>query len=155
MTACETFWQDYLRSLPPSHHHRGIEPDAFAFGGSVAMDLADELAALVLAGGKRGTASLAIEYTSLGERLPVRGDPSIVLDGRGTPVAIIERVEVVTVPFGDVPASFAAIEGEGDGSLASWRSAHRAYFSAVCAALGGTFGDTTPVLCQTFRVVWP
>ena len=109
----------------------------------------------MLAGRKRATASLPIEYTSLNEPLPKAGDLSIILDGKGVPVAIIERTSVELVPFHAVDAEFAAHEGEGDGSLGYWRDAHTSYFNAVCARLGGSLEENTPVLCQRFRRVWP
>jgi len=150
--ACDSFWRSYLSQLARDHPHHGMKPDAFGFGSDAA--LADELAALVLAGKKRATTSLAIEFTALGERLPVVGDLSIILRGDGSPVALIERTHVTTVPFEAVDADYAAIEGEGDGSLTYWRNAHREYFNRVCARLGGRLSDRTPVLCQVFRVVF-
>jgi uncharacterized protein YhfF len=147
------FWNEYLRALPPAHAHRAVMPDAFAFGDSV--ELADELAALVFAGKKCATASLAVEFTSLNERLPCAGDVSIILRGDGSPVAIIERTLVETVPFESVSAAFAATEGEGDGTLVYWREVHADYFGRVCERLGGVFSASTPVICQVFRVVWP
>ncbi|MBP6817171.1 MAG: ASCH domain-containing protein [Burkholderiaceae bacterium] len=146
------YWRDYLASLAGDHAHRLATPEAFAFGDS--PDLADELADLVVTGVKRATASLAIEFGSLGEPLPAAGDVCIVLRGDGLPVAIIERTEVLEQPFGTVDAAFAAREGEGDGSLASWRANHRDYFARVCERLGGTFDECTPVLCQRFEVIW-
>jgi uncharacterized protein YhfF len=86
--------------------------------------------------------------------LPSAGDVSIVTLADGTPVAIIEIVEVQAVAFQDVSATFAAVEGEGDGSLAFWRRAHREYFGRVGARLGAPFEETSVVLCQQFRVVW-
>ena len=151
--ACEALWRDYLAHLPIDHRHRAVKPDAFAFGGS--GNLAAELAELILSGRKQATTSLAIEFTSLNEPLPKVGDMSIILQGELKPVAIIERTEVKTVPFESVDESFAATEGEGDGSLAYWRAAHTEYFESVCRRLGGTFNAKTPVLCQEFRLVWP
>jgi uncharacterized protein YhfF len=148
----QAFWQRYLATLPHDHPHRASRPDAFAFGDSAA--LADELAALVQAGRKRATASLPVEFTSEGRRLPRAGDVSIVTRADGTPVAIIELTDVRSVPFQAVDAAFAAEEGEGDGSLAWWQAAHRRYFGRVCARLGGTFDNTTTVICQRFRLVW-
>ena len=145
-------WEAYTRELPPDHAHRFVTPDAFGFGGE--PELADELAALVLAGKKRATTSLPAEYSSLNEPFPKPGDASIVLRGDGTPVAIIETTEVIAVRFGSVSAEFAAVEGEGDGSLDYWREAHLDYFGAVCSRLGGHFDVDTNVLCQVFRVVW-
>lgn len=152
VTACKTVWLEYLRGVPPSHAHHGIKPGAFAFGDS--KKLADELAQLVLAGKKRATASLAVEFTSVNEPLPKTGDVSIVLCGDGNPVAIVECTDVQTVLFQSVGEAFAAAEGEGDMSLAYWREVHAEYFTRVCNRLGGTFGATTPVLCETFRLLW-
>jgi uncharacterized protein YhfF len=151
-TACKSIWLDYLRGLPASHAHHRIRPDTFAFGDS--KQLADELAQLVLAGKKTATASLAVEFTSVNEPLPRTGDVSIVLYSDGNPVAIIECTDVKTVPFQSVDAAFAAMEGEGDMSLNYWREVHAEYFTRVCNRLGGTFASTTPVLCQTFRLLW-
>lgn len=151
--ASEAFWQAYLATLPCDHPHRARRPDAFGFGDTA--ELADELAALVLAGVKRATTSLAVEFTSLGEPLPEVGDVSLVLFGSGAPAAIIERTHVERVPFCRVDARYAALEGEGDGSLASWRLGHTEYFQGVCARLGGKLEDDTLVLCQAFRVLWP
>jgi uncharacterized protein YhfF len=150
---CEAFFRDYLAQLPPQHPHRAAQPDAFGFGGE--PELAQELAALVLAGQKRATTSLPVEFTSLGEALPRAGDLSIVVWGDGSPAAIVERTDVAARPFDEVDQRYASIEGEGDGSIESWREAHRAYFTDVCERLGGTFDGRTEVLCQTFRVVWP
>jgi uncharacterized protein YhfF len=152
LKACDAAWQAYVSQLSPDHPHRQATPDAFGFGGE--PDLADELAGLMLSGHKRATTSLAIEFTSLNEPLPNVGDVSIILRGDGVPVAIIERTQVTTRPFETVDEAFAAIEGEGDGSLAYWREAHTEYFTGVCAGLGGHFDMQTLVLCQVFRVVW-
>ncbi|MGH8688948.1 MAG: ASCH domain-containing protein [Burkholderiales bacterium] len=152
-TSDSVFWDRYVAQLPADHRHRSIKPDAFAFGGS--GSLADELAQLVLSGRKRATTSLAVEFTSMNEALPRVGDVSIILDGGHKPVAIIERTAVETLPFESVVASYAAVEGEGDGSLTYWRSAHIEYFEGVCRKLGGSFTSKTPVICQRFRLVWP
>ena len=146
------FWREYLATLGEHHAHRRLTPEVFAFGDTPQM--ADELAALVLAGVKRATASLAIEFTAVGEPLPGAGDVCIVLRGDGRPAAVIERTEVEQVLFGEVDAAFAAREGEDDGSLATWRANHQDYFTRVCARLGGAFDERTPVLCQHLEVIW-
>ena len=150
---CNSYWADFIESLPVGDPRRLAKADAFGFGGH--GELAEKLAALVLAGRKRATASLPVEYTSLGEPLPTAGDMSIILNGTGNPVAIIERTSVSVVPFDAVDAEFAAREGEGDASLAYWREAHSWYFGEVCKRLGGKLESNTPVLCQCFTVVWP
>jgi uncharacterized protein YhfF len=150
---CKSYWAEFIASLPSDDPRIRAKPDAFCFGGE--GEIADELAALVLAGKKRATASLAVEYTSLGEALPKAGDLSIILNGTGSPVAIIERTSVEVVPFHAVTAEFAATESEGDGSLKYWQEAHTWYFGQVCERLGGRLEATTPVLCQCFKMVWP
>jgi len=105
-------------------------------------------------GRKRATATLPVEFTSDGLPLPAPGDVSIVTRADGTPVAIIELVEVRHVPFQAIDAAFAADEGEGDGTLAWWQAAHRNYFGRVCTRLGCKFDETAPVVCQRFRLVW-
>ena len=69
-------------------------------------------------------------------------------------MAIIELIEVRHVPFQTVDATFAADEGEGDGTLEWWRAAHRGYFGRVSAKLGAKFDEMTPVICQRFRLLW-
>ena len=150
---CAAYWREFLRSLPHDDSRRIALPDSFSFGGE--GELADELAGLVLAGRKRATGSLSVEYTSMNERLPKAGDLSIILNGKGTPVAIIERTSVDVVPFDAVGEAFAAHEGEGDGSLKYWREAHTWYFNTVCERLGGILESATPVLYQRFKLVWP
>ena len=43
------------------------------------------------------------------------------------------------MPFSEVDADFAATEGEGDGSLAYWQRAHKAFFGRECQRLGREF----------------
>jgi uncharacterized protein YhfF len=147
-----SFWQRYLDRLCAADPHRSTKPDVFAFGDTPA--LADELGSLVKAGRKRATASLPVEFTSLGQPLPITGDVAVVTRADGTPIAIIELTEVRQLPFSAVDAAFAADEGEGDGTLAYWRAAHRQYFGRVATKLGAAFDENTAVICQRFRVVW-
>ena len=147
-----TLWRAYLAGLPPDHAHHTARVTAFAFGDSPA--LADELAALVVTGDKRATASLPIQFESEGQPLPVAGDVSIVTRSDGTPVAIIETTDVRIVPFGTVDAEFAYAEGEDDRSLAAWRAAHIAFLGRVLARLGGRLDETSLVVCERFRLLY-
>lgn len=122
--------------------------DVFAFGDSAEM--ADALAALVVAGRKRATAGLLATYEATGEPMPRPGFFSVVLDGRGRPAALIRTSEVSVVRFGEVGDAFAHAEGEGDGSLDSWRDAHRDFF----ARQGQTVDDDALVVCERFELVY-
>lgn len=121
-------------------------PDSprWAFGDS--PELADELLALVLAGGKRATCNSLVDAEAR-QLMPKLGEVSIVLDGKGIPACTIETTGVETMRFDAVDAAFAAEEGEGDGSLAFWQAAHRAYFERQ-----GTFGPDMIVVCERFAL---
>ena len=86
--------------------------------------MAEELAELVLAGKKRVTCWSASEgpKTEAGKRW-------VVLDGSGDPVAVIGTVALTQRRFDEVDEAFAFDDGEADRTLASWRRAHRNYFS--------------------------
>jgi uncharacterized protein YhfF len=114
----------------------------------------DELCALVLAGRKRGTASLALWYGAERTCLPKAGELRVVVDGGGAPRCVIEILEVEERRFCDVDADFAAVEGEGDGSLAYWRLEHERFFAAELASEGLPFSAAVRVVLERFRVVW-
>jgi uncharacterized protein YhfF len=57
------------------------------------------------------------------------------------------------VPFSGVSAAFAAREGEGDGSLEYWRTAHWAFFSRECRRIGREPIESMPVVCCSFEVL--
>jgi uncharacterized protein YhfF len=128
-------------------------PQAWGFGDNAR--LADELGNLVLSGLKTATASLPWEYEVENEAIPCPGDLSIILDGAGYPICLIETTSVVVLPFDQVDASHAYDEGEDDRSLDSWREGHWRYFTRVCAAIGFTPAENMPVVCERFRLVFP
>jgi uncharacterized protein YhfF/GNAT superfamily N-acetyltransferase len=147
----EALWAAYARSVGGLEDARFYE--AFQFGDSAA--LADELGQLVLSGTKRATTASLWSFEASGKPLPRPGDLSVVLDGQDKPLCIIETLRVDVIPFDEVTAEFAAVEGEGDGSLAFWRRVHVDYFTRECEGAGRTFSGGMPVACERFRVVWP
>jgi histidinol-phosphate aminotransferase len=144
------FWRDYIDSLPAGVHRQKRPADVFAFGDT--REMADQLAKLVRDGVKTATCSALWSYEEDQKPLPQREDHSVVLDGNGAPVAVIETVEVFVVPFNEVPERFAYEEGEGDRSLAYWREAHRNYFSRQ-RFKDRAFDERMPLICERFRVV--
>jgi len=115
---------------------------------------ANELAALVLAGTKRATASLLWTLKAADRRTPAAGDLSVMTNWSGAPLCVIETRHVAIVPYEEVTAEFAATEGEGDGSLRYWREAHWAFFGRECARIGRTPDPRMPVVCERFEVVY-
>lgn len=130
-----------------------VPPEAWAFGDS--PELADELLELVLIGRKTATAAAVWEYEAAGEPLPKPGSLSIVLDGARAPRALLRTTEVVTVPFSEVTAQQAYLEGEGDRSLAEWRAGHERYWRRTLPPLGYDFAPDMPVVWERFEVLHP
>ena len=145
----ERFWIAAEKTKPHLDRARFLE--AFAFGDSKRM--AQELAELVLQGTKRATASLVWSYDG-GRSQTKPGDLSIVTTWSKEPLCIIETTAVEVAPFEEVSEDFANTEGEGDGSLASWRRNHTAFFAGECARLGRTQSPRMPVVCERFKVVY-
>lgn len=149
-----TYWQAYQASLPDGHPHRSVTlPAAWGFGDG--PEMADELGGLVVQGVKTATCSSVAEIEADGDPIPRVGDLSIILDGRGEPIGIIETTGIEIKPLESVTADFAYDEGEGDRSLEYWRDGHRRFFGRGHARLGIPMSDQIPVVCERFRLIWP
>jgi uncharacterized protein YhfF len=94
------------------------------------------------------------EWQAEGDLLPAVGLKTVVLNGRDEPWCIIEVTEVTIRSFNEVDDRFAYEEGEGDRSLAYWRTAHRSFFSRTLPRIGRSFEETMPLVCERFRVIY-
>jgi uncharacterized protein YhfF len=145
------YWQSYLGSLPSGVERKKTPDDVFSFGNSKV--LADKLADLVLKGIKTATCSRFVDYEAERAPLPQAGNISVLVDGSGSPVAVIETLSVFLAPFNEIPEWFAYAEGEGNGSLSYWQVAHRRYSSEQCPN-SEPFSENLPLVCEQFRVVY-
>lgn len=141
----QDLWNDYKKINPTI----GEEIDAWAFG-----DDADLLAQLVLEGKKTATAS-AYDLYDEDEELSKIGDLSIILDGQGSAVCVIETKSISVQVFKDVSAEHAFKEGEGDRSLVYWRQVHRNFFQPYFEEYGLTFTEDALIVLEEFEVVYP
>lgn len=148
MNANERAWAAFTAAHPACD---GRDYQAWGFGNT--PEMADELGALVAAGTKTATCSLLWEHESDGDPVPKPGDLSLILDGAGQPLAVIETTEVTIRPYDQVDDAFAYEEGEGDRSLAYWRDAHWRFFTQVCRALGREPAADMPLVCERFRLL--
>ena len=145
----DRYWRQFQESLP-SGAPRKTKPDwVFSFGSK---QHAPELADLVLRGTKTSTASLKWEYDAKGKRIPRVGDLSVITDGAGNPMCVIENTETRVLPLDEVDAAFAFEGGEGDRTLAGWRRMYWDYIVSECARLGREPNLTAPLVCERFRV---
>lgn len=113
----------------------------WTFGDS--PELADRLAALIVAGVKTATCSDAGIQPP-----PVEGERGYLMSGDGRSVAILQTETVTLMKFADMRPELAALEGEGDLSLDYWRRAHKAYFTR-----NGVFTEDMDIVFETFRLV--
>lgn len=101
----------------------------------------------------QATASSLWAYQD-GERIPQKGDFSIVTDWDGNPRCVIETTNVMILPFKDMTFDICKREGE-DANLESWRNGHIRFFTNTCNELGYTFCEEMPVVFEDFKMVYP
>jgi len=151
-----------METLPPvativsTLRARGIDVPA----GPVRVDgygdspeLSASLLALIRQGRKRAGTSLLWAVEAEGDSLPEVGQIEVVVDHRNEPALITRITQVQVLPYDQVTAEYAAIEGEGDGSLGYWRDAHWAFFSRECQRIGREPSQTMPVVCCVFELL--
>jgi uncharacterized protein YhfF len=146
------FWKGFLASDPATGDKTQSPCEAWSFGDTAEM--ADNLGRLVLAGVKTATCSLLWEYEYDKENIPAAGERSIITDGKGHPLCVIETVEVEIKPYCEVDDIFAWSEGEGDRSLRHWREAHWRFFTKVCRRIGREVDENMPLVCERFQMIY-
>lgn len=148
----QDYWQAFLATLPSDSPYRNKTYVSEGWGDG--PEMADELGALIAAGIKTATCSVLWEWEAEGESPPETGTVTIVLDGRGRPLCIVETTEVTVRKYNEVDANFAREEGEGDLSLEYWREAHKNFFSRYLPKIGREFSEDMPLVCERFRLIY-
>lgn len=122
-------------------------PDAYVWSFGDSPQLAGELVALVKQGIKRATCCSYASY-KLDETPVIPGALHIVLDGAGAPACVIRTMSLRLIRFNEMTPELAALEGEGDKSLAYWREGHKAFFTRE-----GTFSPDMELIFEEFTVI--
>jgi uncharacterized protein YhfF len=122
---------------------------AMSIGGT--PESADHGAALILHGTKTATSSPFSDYPD--GCIPFAGALSVLLDGRGDPVGIVETTRVEAVRFRDVTESMARAYGEGDRTLAWWRREIGGWYRDKAAREGCAFSEDDEILWEWIAVV--
>lgn len=141
-------WNEFCKTNPAAPETY----DAWAFGDS--KESADELAELVFDGTKTATSSLHLLYELENEELPYVGLHNVILNGKEQAVGIIETTSIELVPFHEVSAEHAYLEGEGDRSLAYWRKVHEDFFARELKGIKREFEEDMLIVCERFKVVY-
>lgn len=81
------------------------------------------------------------------------GDLEIVIDHKQQPALVSRITQVKVLAFNQVSQAYAAIEGEGDGSLDHWRQGHWRFFNRECKRIGREPAQDMPVVCSVFELL--
>jgi len=143
-------WIEYLRSagkdtatpLPLVSYFCNNEKDT------------DHTAELARSGMKRATSSSVWICEFYHEPLRNIGDLEIITNWAGEARCIIRIMKSEIVQFKDITEEYAAMEGEGDGSLRYWQDTHRAFFEREFEGTPYTFTESIPVLFEEFEVIY-
>jgi len=146
------YWQKFLSTLPKDSLYHSKSYVAEGWGDSPKM--ADELGTLIAQGTKTGTCSALWEWETEGNPIPEVGLVTVVLDGKGEPLCIVETTEVSIRKYNEVEADFARAEGEGNLSLEYWRAAHKNFFSRTLPKIGKEFSEEMPLVCERFKLIY-
>lgn len=150
MTA-EAFFAEFLEKTGRPKDTPCLE----SFYFDLTEEWANKLLELVLAGKKTATSSSVLSYdVEKGERMPQKGDLSVVTDFAGNPRCVIETTSVTVLPFSEITWEQCRHEGE-DMTLESWQRSHIHFFTKEGKLLGYTFSPDMPVAFERFRVVYP
>lgn len=141
-------WETFKQKESLSHDNY----DTWAFGNS--SEMADELLQCVLSGEKTGTSSLHLLYDFENEELPEAGKYNVILDGNGNAQAILRTKMVEILPFSQISELHGYLEGEGDRTLAYWRSVHRPFFEQELTQYSLPFSEDLLVVYEFFELVF-
>ena len=145
----EPFWLAYQRACE-------VEVEGFSASAlGHTRQLADTLAELVETGVKRAHATLLRDFEKDLETLPQPGEHLVVLDGAGTPRAIVRTTHVEKRRFNEIDDAFAFEAGEGDLTLRWWLTAHRQDYAERAEAVGFEAHERLELVLEYFEVVWP
>ena len=123
-----------------------IEYDEWGFGD-------DNLLDLVLKEKKKATSSLYLLYEKEGEELPSRGNYSVLLDNNDNARCLIVTTNVIVLPFNEITADLAKLEGEGDLSLKYWQDVHTKFFQEELDEYNMKFDNSMKVVFEEFELI--
>lgn len=148
----KNYWQKFLSMLPADSQYHTKTYTVEAWGDS--PEMADELGDLIARDIKTATCSALWDWEAEGKPIPEAGMVTIVIDGKGEPLCIVETTDVTIRNFNEVDSAFAQAEGEGDFSLEYWREAHKRFFSRTLPKIGKEFSEDMPLVCERFELIY-
>jgi uncharacterized protein YhfF len=148
------FWQRYLTTTPNPVEAERRFYEVYRIGDTA--EDADLGARLISEGKKTTTSSLLWEYEVTGKPPPTEGVLSLVEDGQGEPVAIVETTWLAAIPLNQVKdRDFIVDYAEWGETAENWQAHAWAYYARHACSLGREPSPDMPLLCERFRVVYP
>lgn len=148
----DRYWAQFLASLPPGEPRPEACADVFFFG--TRPEQAREITPLVLDGTKTATGCLLWSLQADGKAPARAGDLSIVTNGGDDPVCVIRTIDARVIPWDEVGEEYALHGGEGDRTLASWRTMYWSYIEGECARIGRSPHPKAPLVMERFEVAY-
>ncbi len=149
----QIYWQKFLATLPNNSPYHTAE-FIYEGWGDGTPEMADKLGMLIAEGKKTASCSSLWEWEAEGKIIPGEGLITVVLDGRGKPLCIIETYDTPIRKYSECDEELARAEGEGDLSLAFWREAHKRFFSRTLPKIGREFSEDMLLVCERFQVIY-
>ncbi len=115
---------------------------------------ANECAQLVIQEKKRATCTSLWWFKKHNEPLPETGDINIVTNWKGQAKAIIRTTQTELIPYCEITASHAQLEGEGDQSLDYWRKVHWAYYNREMNPFEERATEDMVLVFESFELLW-
>ncbi len=109
----------------------------------------------VLSGEKTASFASAWWFENSDEDLPEMGNCYVICNWDGIAKAIIETTEVIQIPFSDLAAEHAALEGESDRNLEEWKAAHWNFFEKELEETGKDAEKDLLVIIEKFKLIYP
>lgn len=122
-------------------------PNALAWPFGDSAELANQLAALVIAGKKVASCG-SLQSWSADALKPQPGGYNIILNGENQPVCVIRTTGLFLTRFDRVTPEMAMLEGEGDLNLDHWKREHQRFFQQE-----GYFQPDMELIFETFQLV--
>ncbi|MCO5724359.1 ASCH domain-containing protein [Robiginitalea marina] len=148
--SARTLWGDFL----DQHLEYAFAPEPRVTQLRDIQQEANSALQLVLEGKKRARSHSLLGLQFRNEPLPRIGDFTIFTDWEGNAQCVVRTVGVTLRPLFSVPASHAKLEGQGDGSLESWKKSHWEYFTRELEPFGKTPTESMIVVCEVFEKVY-
>ncbi len=146
-------WGDFTATYPQFKNN--AMPESWYFHNNEKD--ANRLANLTVNGKKTATTSgLHSWYLDANVDLPKIGTKHIITDFQGKAQAIIEIIQVDTIPFNQLSDEFAAKDmGTTREPLKKWKKAHWDFFASVMKEKNEKPSQEMLIVFEQFRKIWP